>query len=119
MWSQASTTTEKGLIGLSPGAIWMRFMFVYRDEEERQNLITEALITRINTREASTLVFSTVAASASLIFLAAIFQGNISPEWKEPMKWTGFLFSLLGPIYREKSRFTLLTELIIKDSEPD
>lgn len=79
----------------------MSLMFVCSDEEERQKFITEALITRINTREASTLVFSTITASASLIFLAAIFQGTISPEWREPMKWSGFLFSLLGPIYRE------------------
>lgn len=77
--------------------------YVYRTyDRERQRLVTEALIARINTREASTLVFSTVAASASLLFLVPIYQnGTISSEWIELMKWLGFLFSFLGLVYRE------------------
>ena len=67
---------------------------------DTQDKDIEKLIAEINTREASTLVFSTVAASVSLALLAGIlnvpdFRGE---SW---FIWIGLLFSILGFLYRE------------------
>lgn len=59
---------------------------------------------RIAARAEATLVIATVAASASLLFLILAIQfSNRSPIWN----WIGFMFSLLGPTYREVTIFTI------------
>lgn len=80
-------------------------MFIERDNRENGRLVTEALITRINTREASTLVFATVAMSASMVIFALVVQSNM-PENLQWVKWIGLLFSVLGLIYREVTVLT-------------
>ncbi len=64
---------------------------------------------RINARENSTLVFATVAASASLVVLAVVLQ---YPDLKilkiyPWVKHIGLMFSVLGPLYREVTIFTI------------
>jgi len=74
-------------------------------EQEGQNnntVTTEALIARVNTREASTLVISTVAASISLAMLAIVFDKTPLPAW---VLCVGIMFSLLGITYREATIF--------------
>lgn len=81
-------------------------------EEKRRR--TEA---RLNTRENSTLVFATVAESASLLILTFALQGpDLSPIWH----WIGFIFSLLGSGYREVTILTIdfLDHKEIKDEYP-
>jgi hypothetical protein len=61
----------------------------------------DAFLSRINTRESSTLTFATVAASVSLALLALepIAKGSPTPSWVITM--VGLLFAALGFIYRE------------------
>lgn len=77
------------------------------DDQNNQSLVTEALISRINTRETSTLAFVAVTGSASLVFFALVLQPGFpnGPQW-EWVKWIGLLFSLLGLAYREATVFT-------------
>jgi len=59
---------------------------------------------RLYSRENSTLVFATVAASASLLILTfALQKSDRLPIWD----WIGFIFSLLGPAYREVTILTI------------
>jgi len=61
---------------------------------------------RLHSRENSTLVFATVAASASLLILTFVLQNFIPPQ----VSWIagfGFAFSILGPLYREVTIFTI------------
>lgn len=67
-------------------------------EQNNSTMTTEALIARVNTREASTLVISTVAASISLAVFALVFDKSPLPAW---LLYTGFMFSLSGILYRE------------------
>ena len=60
---------------------------------------------RVLARENSTLVFATVAASASLLFLALVLQEPISSQKPEWVKYVGLMFSILGPLYREFTIF--------------
>ncbi len=69
----------------------------YQDEER---LKIEKLISEISTRESSTLVFSTVAASVSLALLVGILNAD-NYTVKPWFWWVGFLFSALGFVYRE------------------
>jgi len=64
---------------------------------------------RVNARENSTLVFSTVVASASLVVLAVVLQDfNLNILKTQPwIKDVGLMFSLLGPLYREITIFTI------------
>lgn len=55
------------------------------------------ILSKINTRESSTLTFSTVAASASLVVMG-LTVGRNSPWW---LPWVGVFFALLGFLYRE------------------
>ncbi len=73
-------------------------MFMEQHDQINEELATEALIARINTREESTLVISTVAASISLTILAIVFDKNPIPTW---VIFIGTLFSLFGIFYRE------------------
>jgi len=62
---------------------------------------------QINVRENSTLVFAAVAASASLVVLAIVLQTLPYQEIPLSIRCIGFLFSLLGPLYREVTIFTI------------
>jgi len=61
---------------------------------------------RIHARENSTLVFATVAASASLLILTFVLQKFVPPQilWINSI---GFIFSILGPLYREVTIFSI------------
>jgi len=61
---------------------------------------------RLYSRENSTLVFATVAASASLLILTFVLQNFVPPlfSWIANI---GFVFSILGPLYREVTIFTI------------
>jgi len=62
---------------------------------------------KLHARENSTLVFATVAASASLLILTLLLQ---APEPSKIPWWTkyvGVLFSILGPLYRGFTIFTV------------
>jgi len=68
---------------------------------------TQTIAAKLHARENSTLVFATVAASASLIVLALVLQTPDSlkiPEW---VKYVGLFFSILGPLYRCYTIFTV------------
>lgn len=68
--------------------------------DENQKLRIQRLISEISSRESSTLVVSTVTASASLTILAFVTQFSIA-EWFDLAFWTGFLFSAIGFAYRD------------------
>jgi hypothetical protein len=71
------------------------------DDMDSQDRIRD----RINARENSTLVFTTVVASASLLVLAIVLQ---TPPYRRipfSIRCIGFLFSLLAPLYREVTIF--------------
>jgi len=68
------------------------------DSNKDQKLQIERLISEITSRESSTLVFSTVTASASLAFLVFVVQSPMT-EWFDLAFWTGFLFSIIGFVY--------------------
>ena len=55
------------------------------------------ILSRINTRESSTLTFATVGASASLVVLGLTIE-NSYPWW---IPYVGIAFALLGFVYRE------------------
>lgn len=61
---------------------------------------------RLHARENSTLILATVAASASLLILATVFDNSVSLQdsW---ISWIGLIFSMLGPLYREVTIFTI------------
>jgi hypothetical protein len=62
---------------------------------------------KITARENSTLVFATVAASASLLVLAVVLQTPYGQGIPLSIRGIGFLFSLLGPLYRDVTVFTI------------
>lgn len=62
---------------------------------------------RLHARENSTLVFATVAASASLLFLIFVLDNFEPTQITDWVRWVGFLFSILGPLYREVTIFTI------------
>lgn len=80
-----------------------------------------AIRNRINTREASTLTFSTVAASASLVTLSlSLNNTRCVPLWNG-LLWAGLLFAILGIGYREITIFYEDMhdfEEIMEDEEP-
>jgi hypothetical protein len=57
-------------------------------------------LSRINTRESSTLTFATVASSSSLVVLALTMERNLGALYPW-LAWFGSLFGVLGFIYRE------------------
>jgi hypothetical protein len=69
------------------------------DDKEKEKLRIERLMEEINTRESSTLVFSTVASTLSLAILTML----INQPFDEKMSWGSFalLFAFLGFLYRE------------------
>jgi len=75
-----------------------------RDLSEKEKMQTQWLISKLSTRENSTLVFSTVAASASLAILVLTLELP-RLEWFSVAFWMGFLFSLVGFLYREATIF--------------
>lgn len=54
----------------------------------------------LQTREASTLVITTVTSSASLLLLPIVYQCSCSTAY-QPIAWIGMLFSGLGLAYRQ------------------
>src|SRR3990170_3939560 len=63
---------------------------------------------RVNARENSTLVFATVAVSASLVVLAVVLERRLVILNTYPwIKDVGLMFSILGPLYRETTIFTI------------
>jgi hypothetical protein len=71
---------------------------------EKEKLRLQQLTSDLSTRENSTLVFSTVAASASLAILIVTLEA-IKPSWFGLAFGVGFLFSTLGFVYREATIF--------------
>jgi hypothetical protein len=69
----------------------------------------QQLTSELSSRENSTLVFSTVAASASLAILVLTLE-SMNKEWFSLAFWMGFLFSLAGFLYREATIFGIDTE---------
>jgi hypothetical protein len=69
------------------------------DEDERERLRIENLITKINSGENSTLVLSTVASSVSIAIQSILFDRSMSVRLN--LGFFGFLFALLGFLYRE------------------
>jgi hypothetical protein len=66
--------------------------------EQADQLEYERLKDKLNTRESSTLVFSTVTASASLAILSILIEKRTIPE---PYFIIGAIFTLVGILYRE------------------
>jgi len=94
--------------------IFLPILYVIRRELDRKGVQAESparhenpsrirpedealILSKINTRESSTLTFSTVAASASLVVMG-LAVGRNSPWW---LPWIGVFFALLGFLYRE------------------
>jgi len=75
------------------------------DKERADQLEYETLRERLNTRENSTLTFSTVTASASFILLSFFVNSNQSSE--DSFFFLGIIFTFLGIIYRESTIFTI------------
>lgn len=75
----------------------MAFLLLSPEDESE---LDSAFLTRISTRESSTLTFSTVAASASLGVLALTLGkgGQAPPFW---LALIGMVFAGLGVLYRE------------------
>ncbi len=61
---------------------------------------------RLNTREASTLTFATVATSASLVVFGIVIQGSSMGTYPW-LPWLGSLFVLVGFVYRELTIHTV------------
>jgi hypothetical protein len=95
-------------------AIFLPILYAIRREVDRKDVRAESpardenpsrirpedealILSKINTRESSTLTFSTVAASASLVVMG-LAVGRNSPWW---LPWIGVFFALLGFLYRE------------------
>jgi hypothetical protein len=70
----------------------------------KKQLQTQRLISELSTRENSTLVISTIAASVSLAILAVALQA-VNESWFGSAFVTGFAFSLLSFVYRETTIF--------------
>lgn len=71
--------------------------------------LAEMIQARIGTRESSTLTIATVAASASLVLLAlsaspGSYNSTTHHSW---LRFGGFLFALLGILYRETTILTI------------
>lgn len=66
----------------------------------KEELRLQRLISELSSRENSTLVFSTIAASASLAIIALLWESTMT-EWFDLAFWMGLLFSLAGFLYRE------------------
>jgi hypothetical protein len=83
-------------------------MEVLESSEKTDFHLAEMIQARINTRETSTLTIATVAASASLVLLALAANPESSFAYTHHawLRFAGFLFALLGIIYRE---LTILT----------
>lgn len=80
-----------------------------------------AIRNRINTREASTLTFSTVAASASLVTLSLSLSNTPCVLFWNGLFWAGLIFAILGIAYREITIFSEDMrdfEDILEDEEP-
>jgi hypothetical protein len=79
------------------------------DNSERQegkgSVNYDAIRNQVNTREASTLTFSTVAASASLVILSFAVSGIQCLPILNRFLLVGVVFALLGIIYREVTVF--------------
>jgi hypothetical protein len=73
-----------------------------RDDMDSQDRIQD----RISVRENSTLVFTTVVSSASLLILAIVLQTPPYQRIPFSIRCIGFLFSLLAPLFREVTIFT-------------
>lgn len=64
------------------------------------------ILSKINTRESSTVAFATLAVSSSLVVLALLMQNQISKQYSW-VEWIGLAFALIGVIYREISIFLI------------
>jgi hypothetical protein len=85
---------------------------------EKKDLDTQVLLAQISARENSTLVISTVAASASLAILAFVVQnGNVT---RLDLAWIALLFSIAGFLYREVTIWSVEREdyAILNDEVP-
>jgi hypothetical protein len=79
--------------------------------EENDNSL---ILSRLSTRESSTLTFASVAASASLVILTLMIEPGVRCcyAWLE---WVGVVFAVLGIIFREatilldRAEFCMLT----------
>ena len=76
---------------------------------ENKYRLAEMIQARINTREASTLTIAAVAASASLVLLAlaASPESSYAHTHHAWLRFAGFLFALLGILYRETTILTV------------
>jgi hypothetical protein len=73
-------------------------------EEPQDRLEFETLRSRIETRESSTLTFSTVTTSASFVILSLLLSLKAVPQ---ALYVIGALFSLIGIFYRELTVFSV------------
>lgn len=62
---------------------------------------------KLQSRENSTLMFASIAASASLLVFALLWEKNDSLQVPYWVSVFGFIFSILGPLYREITIFTI------------
>jgi hypothetical protein len=77
------------------------------------------ILARSRTRESSILTIATIASSASLVFLALLFQAQVQVETSnkgtsdkldkyEPwVKFFGIMFALAGIVYREVTKYSI------------
>jgi hypothetical protein len=75
-----------------------------RNQDTPKDSQIQRLLSELSTRENSTLVVSTVAASASIAILAIRLE-SAKTEWFFLLFCLGFIFSLLGLLYREATVF--------------
>jgi uncharacterized membrane protein len=72
-----------------------------RKSTKRQNEHDSLILSRMNTRESSTLTFATVAASASLVVLALTIERHLEMPFYLWLQLIGLVFAILGFAYRE------------------